>query len=112
MAVPQLSRRLTLERQTRVSDNSGGFNVTWEPVGTLWAEIRPGSGGERLEDFLKVSRVPYRITVRAAPAGSPSRPQPDQRLREGMRTFRILAVSDRDSRGRYLTLFTEEEVVA
>ncbi len=110
--VPVLNRKLTLERPDRVPDGAGGFSETWQVLGILWAEIRPGSGREREGEFLTVSRVPYRITVRAAPAGAPSRPRPEQRFREGTRLFRILAVSENDTRGHYLTCFAEEEVGA
>ena len=112
MGAPRLDRYLTLEEAQSVPDGSGGFTQSWVPLGDLWAEIRPGTGSERAGDFITVSRVPYRITVRSAPAGAPSRPKPDQRFREGDRLYRILAVSDRDDRGRYLTCFAEEEVAA
>lgn len=112
MRVPRLDRRLALEEAQNAADGSGGFSQTWVTLGYLWAEVRPGTGRERAEDFVTVSRVPYRITVRSAPEGMSSRPKPDQRFREGSRLFRILAVSDRDDRGRYLTCFAEEEVAA
>ena len=38
------------------------------------------------------------------------RPRPDQRLREGARIFTILAVTERDPEGRFLTCITREEV--
>ena len=40
------------------------------------------------------------------------RPVPGQRLRDGARIFAIRAVAERDGDGRYLTCFTQEEVVA
>ena len=112
MAVPNLNRRLTLEEAQDLPDGAGGYQRSWAVLGELWAEVRPGTGRERAEDFVTVASVPYRITVRAAPAGAASRPRPDQRFREGARIFRILAVSDRDDRGRYLTCFATEEVAA
>lgn len=111
MRVPVLDRKLTLETAQTSPDGAGGFVTTWVPLGELWAELRPGTGGERREDFLKISRAPYKVTVRSAPEGAPSRPKPAQRFREGARIFSILAVSDRDDRGGYLTCFVEEEVV-
>ena len=36
-----------------------------------------------------LSNTAYRITVRSAPYGAPSRPAPEQRFREGTRVFRI-----------------------
>jgi head-tail adaptor len=58
---------------------------------------------------VSLSKVPYRITVRGAEVGSPRRPRPDQRLKDGTRVFTILAVTERDSDGRYLTCFAREE---
>ncbi len=112
MAVPVLDRRLVLEEAQNVPDGAGGFTQSWVALGTLWARIRPASGQERGVDAATVSTAPYRITVRAAPFGAPSRPRPEQRFREGARVFRILAVSDNDDGGCTLTCFAQEEVAA
>ena len=92
-------------------DGAGGFAETWVERGRLWAEIRPGSGKESRGVLTALSRVPYRITVRATPPGADSRPKPEQRFREGTRLFHILAVTEQDLDGRYLTCHAEEEVV-
>ena len=62
-------------------------------------------------EVLSVARAAFRITVRAAPQGSPQRPAPGQRLRDGARIFTILSVTEQDAEGRFLTLWAEEEVV-
>jgi len=59
-----------------------------------------------------LSTVPYRITVRAAPVGAPSRPKPEQRFRDGERVFRIQAVTEDEEAGTYLVCFAREEVAA
>lgn len=112
MKRPILNRTLTLEEPVRVPDGAGGFTQTWQTLGTLWAEIKPGSGRERAAGFATVSSIAFRITVRAAPAGAPSRPTPDQRFRDGTRIFRILAVTEADAGARYLTCFAQEEISA
>jgi len=112
MNAPRLNRALLLEAPERVADGAGGFTLAWVALGTLWAEVKAGAGRERAGEFVTLASVPYRITVRAAPQGSPSRPRPEQRLRDGTRVFRILAVSERDPAGLYLTCFAQEEVVA
>lgn len=109
---PELRRKLKLEALERLPDGAGGFLETWVTLGALWAEVKAGTGKETEQDFLTLSSVPYRITVRSAPPGAASRPRPDQRFREGDRLFRILAVADADVRGRYLTCFTREEEVS
>ena len=111
MNTPHLNRRLVLEAPQRVDDGAGGFVTSWTALGTLWADIAPGTGQETRGATAPMSRVPYKITLRAAPPGSPARPLPNQRLREGERIFAILAVAEADRAGRYLVLQAEEEVV-
>lgn len=107
-----LNRKLMLEAPVRVADGAGGYVETWSPLGDLWANVRAGTGRERAVGSAPLSQVPYRITVRAAAYGAPSRPTADQRFREGSRVFRIVAVSDSDPEGRYLTCHSIEEIVA
>ncbi|MEM9577233.1 MAG: phage head closure protein [Pseudomonadota bacterium] len=106
----RLNRRLVLETPQRVADGSGGFAVTWQPLGTLWAEITPRTGREAVREGAPVSETNYKIVVRGAPVGDPARPAPDQRLRDGTRSFHIQAVVETDFDARYLTCFATEEV--
>ncbi|GHE00307.1 tail protein [Allgaiera indica] len=112
MDTPRLNRRLVLEAPVVAPDGAGGFTETWTAQGVVWAELRPGTGRESFGDAVTLARVPFRITLRAAPPGAPSRPEPGQRLREGTRIFTILAVAERDPEGQYLTCFAREEVAA
>lgn len=107
---PRLNRPLVLEERVRTPDGAGGFSESWTVLGTLWAELRAGSGSERAQDFATVSQAKYRITVRAAPNGAPSRPKADQRFRDGDRIFTILAVAEADTGARFLTCHAVEEV--
>jgi head-tail adaptor len=110
MNAPHLNRMLVLEDVVRSPDGAGGFTEAWAALGTLWAEVRPGSGSDVLGEERMLSAVPSRVTVRGAPVGSPSRPKAGQRFREGTRLLLIQAVTERDPSGRYLTCFTREEV--
>ncbi|SHE50202.1 head-tail adaptor [Loktanella atrilutea] len=112
MSLPLLNRKLVLEAAVRTPDLSGGYGTAWQPLGTLWAEIRAGSGTARGANGLALSRVPLRITVRAAPAGSDARPVAGQRFREGARVYAIVAVAERDGGARFLTCHAEEERTA
>ena len=112
MKQPLLNRRLVLEGVTRNSDGAGGFVESWAALGELWAEVKPRSGGERDREDVGVSRMDVRVTVRAAPVGSPKRPDAGQRFREGSRIFRIMAVTEPDMAGRYLTCLAREEVAS
>ncbi|KAJ56578.1 tail protein [Actibacterium mucosum KCTC 23349] len=107
---PNLTRQLQLLDPQRVADGAGGFTETWVVLGTLWAEMKPGTGRETSGPVTSVSRVPYRITVHGAPVGAPSRPKAGQRFRDGTREFAVLAVTEADPLARFLTCFAEEEV--
>jgi len=111
-AAVRLLRRLVLESATREADGSGGFVTTWAPVGTLWADVTARTAREDLIAGVDRPRVRYRIVVRGAPAGAPSRPRPDQRLREGGRVFSILTVTERGADGRHLEILAEEGVLS
>lgn len=112
MRAPHLTRPLLLEAVQLVADGAGGFAETWAALGTLWAEVVPGSGREVAGEEITLASVPLRITVRGAPQGAPSRPAPGQRFRDGGRVFPILAVTERDGGGRFLVCFAREEVPA
>ncbi|MCW1955639.1 MAG: head-tail adaptor protein [Roseobacter sp.] len=112
MRAPVLNRQLVLESPLRVADGAGGFTITWQPLGRLWAEVSARSGRETQGEAVPLTRVAYKIRLRAAPEGSAQRPKPEQRFVEGTRIFRIEAVVEDDLTGRYLTCLAEEELVA
>ena len=112
MILPRLNRQLVLEGAVRSPDGAGGFTESWVALGDLWAEVSARTGRARAEAGVPVSTVSNRIVVRAAPMGAPSRPMPEQRFRDGTRTYVIQAVTEHDPEGRFLTCFADEEVAA
>ncbi len=110
MKTPRLNRKLVLETPQREADGSGGYLVTWQPLGSVWAEVTARTGRETVQAGTPVSSTSFRIVVRGAPMGDPARPAPDQRFRDGARSFHIQAVVETDFDARYLTCFTTEEV--
>ena len=110
MTAPRLNRSLVLEAAVRTADGAGGYTTNWTPLGVVWAEMKAGTGREVGAASTTLSRVPYKITVRAAPYGAVSRPTPGQRFREGGRVFQINAVAEAGARAQYLTCHVDEEV--
>ena len=110
MTLPILNRSLVLEAPLKVADGAGGYTRAWEALGVVWAEVKAGSGREKAENAATLSRVSYRITVRATPYGAPSRPVPGQRFREGNRIFEIYAVAEDRAQANYLTCYVQEEI--
>lgn len=107
-----LNRPLVLEGQIGTPDGAGGFDDAWTPLGTIWAELKAASGRETISGSATVARTTYRITVRAAPYSSPSRPRAGQRFRDGERVFSINAVLEVDPEGRFLRCMADEEIVS
>ncbi|MEZ5750692.1 MAG: head-tail adaptor protein [Paracoccaceae bacterium] len=108
----RLNRPMVLEEAQTLADGAGGYATTWTALGTVWADLRAGSGSDRRGPIAPEGRMQFRVYMRAAPQGSPQRPRPDQRLREGARIFTILAVSEADAAGAYLLCHAREEVPA
>lgn len=108
----RLSRLLTLEERVVTPDGSGGSAVSWRALGAIWADMTARAAREDFVAGRPLPRVTYRILVRAAPMGAPSRPAAEQRLREGARVFDILTVTEHDPEGRYLEIFAEEGAAA
>ena len=109
MKAPRLDRRVVLEDRRRADDGAGGWTETWQALGEMWAELRAGLGREKNQDFATISAVHYRVIVRGAPVGAPSRPVAGQRFRMGARLFAIVGVAEHDRAGRFLTCFAFEE---
>ena len=112
MRTPLLNRKLELEEAQSVPDGAGGFTDTWVSLWTVWASVKPRTGREVGVDFVTLSTMAYKITVRAAPEGAASRPKPEQRFRDGTRIYRIDAVTESDENARFLLCFAREEVSA
>jgi head-tail adaptor len=110
MKAVHLSRALVLEGPVEAPDGMGGLALTWATLGTLWAEVLPGTGRDTAGEEVLLSTVPYRITVRGAAQGAASRPKVGQRFRDAARIFTILAVTERDETGQYLVCFVREEI--
>ncbi|PRY26214.1 head-tail adaptor [Aliiruegeria haliotis] len=109
---PALRRKLGLETLERTPDGAGGYTESWRQLGSLWADVKAGSGREVGGNDLELSSVTFRVTVRASPVGAESRPLPEQRFREGDRIYHILSVAEAEPLGRYLVCTTREERVS
>lgn len=106
-----LNRRLFLEARVRVGDGAGGFAGGWTVQGVHWGAVEALAGRlERGEEYGR-SRVQYRVTVRAVPPTSVSRPKAGQRFRDGARVFDIRAVRD-STDARFLECIVDEEAAA
>jgi SPP1 family predicted phage head-tail adaptor len=96
-----LNRRLVLEAPVEVADGAGGVTRSYQDAATLWAEVTPiAARGDSIADAAGAT-VTHRIVLRTR-ADITTR----HRLRDGSRSFRIVALQDRDR--RFLDIQAEE----
>ncbi|MCB1522112.1 MAG: phage head closure protein [Hyphomicrobiaceae bacterium] len=98
-----LRHRVVLEAASRADDGSGGAVETWTEVDTVWASIKPTSGGERDIANQIAGRVTHEIAIRFRDGV-----RPEMRFRLDARIFEILAVVDDGERRRFLKCLSEE----
>lgn len=103
MSAGDLRRRLVIERVAATPDDGGGREITWEPVATVFAAVRPVRAEERDELGRLDGVATHAVEVRAGVdlAGG-------DRLIVGGTTLRVLAVREADARGRRLLALAEE----
>jgi SPP1 family predicted phage head-tail adaptor len=99
----RLRQRLTLEQLERTSDGGGGFTEDWAAVATLFADLCPTGGAERVESDRLAGTVTHEVVLRYRPGVVPA-----MRFRKATRIFHILAVIDVEERHRWLKCLCEE----
>lgn len=107
--VGELDQRVELQTQSRVSDGMGGSTVSWVTQDTVWAHVRPLSGGESQRFGGIEATGGYRVAIRN---------RSDLSINETWRvnwtdrgtTMNIRFVEDGGKRNLYLVLQCEQGV--
>ena len=87
MEIARLRHRVTVEQPFRLPDELGGQVTTWQTVKTIWAEVRPMSGKEKVEAQQWQSTLSHVIATRYYPWLNSS-----MRIRWQKRIFHVHAV--------------------
>lgn len=95
----RMDKRVTLQSVAQASDGQGGFTDTWSSVASLWAEIEPLNGYEKLQAMQLASPVTHKVTIRYR-AGVTTK---DRLLYSG-RVFHIKEVINVGEDGNFLRL--------
>ena len=97
----QLNRRLVLEALVETADGAGGVSRGYETVTTLWASLAPRAASDNVAADALGASISHRIVVRWREDITLR-----HRLREGARTFLIVAIRERGR--RFLDIDAEE----
>lgn len=111
--IGRMGHRITIQSQTKAADGGGSSAVTWSDVATIYANIKPLSGGDTLFGLQIEERISHMITVRfRRDITYKNRIKYDYTF-DGTsysRIFNIRRVINRDTMNRYLDILCEEGV--
>ncbi len=102
--IGDLRHRITLQQAVDTPDAAGGNARSWQDIATLWAEIEPLSGGEKVQAMAVTATQKYRLRLRYRADITTA-----QRFVRDGQVLNIHAVRDRDERQRWLECLCESE---
>ena len=86
-----LNRRAELQAKVETGDDLGGVEVDWVTERSIWVEIRPLSGTQRLESMRRESAVSHRLAMRYQDDVAPGGTLEAKRIKFGAEVFNIEA---------------------
>lgn len=105
MKQPKLNRQVELQVRTSAPDDLGQQEVDWQPVGTVWAEIKPLRGDALIAAQAEESRADYTVTIRHRPDAAALQ----TRVKFGGVTYEAVHVAEPEgTRGIWLQMLVKE----
>lgn len=98
-----LKDRVAIQSVTRVKDGQGGSTESWADGPTVWAQVTPLNGYERMRAMQLAAPVTHKLLIRYR-AGLSTK----NRLRLGTRTFDIKEVIDLENRHAWMQVICVE----
>jgi len=105
MEAGMLNKRITLQYQTKVSNNMGGFVTSWVDAATIWAAIWPVSASEQVQSMQPTMTISHRIRIRYR-----SILRASWRIKFGLRYFNIVSIINQNEKNELLDLMCKESV--
>lgn len=102
--VGRLSQRVDIEEYTTSDDGMGGTTTTWSTLDTVWADIKPLTGDEKMRLGEYQSDLTHKIKIRYR-----SDVDSEKRVSYNGRTFNIKYLLNRDEKDAYLEMTATEE---
>lgn len=102
--IGKLNKLATVQTYTNASDGMGGFITTWANDGTVWVDIMPLSGSQRLEYGNLTTDISHKITARYS-----ANLTEQKRLNYAGQTFTLKAVINKGEDSDFLELLASEE---
>lgn len=104
MRISRLQQRITVQRRSSTLDAYGQEINSWTDIGTVWAEVKPMSGAEKMRANAMVveSQLTHRVTVRYSALFLPSIQADAWRILFGTRVFNITSSMNVDEEDKLI----------
>lgn len=106
MQIGKLDKRITLQSRSSTLDDYGQEINAWVDVATVWANIKPVSGREKLRAMAVESTLTHTVAVRYNVRFMPPKTVDAWRIKyvtpAGERIFNITSARDMDEARRYI----------
>lgn len=103
-----MNHRVTLQKRATVRDVYGQEANTWNDIATVWANIKPIGGREKLRSFVVDSTLTHTVMIRYRQAFLPPLNVNEWRLNYQGRIFNIIAARDVDEAHFFIILDCSE----
>lgn len=104
MRISRLQQRITVQRRSSTLDAYGQEINSWTNIGTVWAEVKPLSGKEKIRANAMVveSQLTHQVTVRYSSIFLPSVEADAWRILFGTRIFNITSSMNVDEQDKLI----------
>lgn len=102
MDIGRLNQRITVQQRTATLDSYGQELNTWNDVATVWANVKPISGREKMRGMAIESQLTHTVAVRYRAAFMPPKTVDAYRINYDGRIFNITAARDLDEDREYI----------
>lgn len=102
MDIGRLDKRITIQRRSATKDSYGQEVNQWVDIATVWANIKPIGGRERLRSMVVESSLTHTVMVRYRESLMPPTLADAWRIQYGTRIFNITAAMDMEEDHRWV----------
>lgn len=102
METGRLNRRITIQRRLATLDDYGQESSVWRDIATVWANVRPIGGREKMRSMALESTLTHTVLVRYRADLLPSVDADAWRIVYGDRILQITASVDQNDERKYI----------
>lgn len=100
--IGRLNHRITVQQRTASKDDYGQELASWSDIATVWANVKPIGGREKLRAMAVESMLTHTVLVRYRAEFASPKTMDARRIMYGDRIFNITATRDVDEARKHI----------